>query len=168
MQGNLEVPPEAEALIIVIDGALSAWVSRFFVAQKFAVCRIDAGAANVREAVAQVQKQVQLPAFLLGHARGGSAALLAAEYVADLRGVIAWSALAHVEGEDIIGAASRLKVPLLAIHGATDDAPAAEDTRELVAAAKQSVHMRIDTESPRKLELAAAVTARFVAAYAEN
>jgi pimeloyl-ACP methyl ester carboxylesterase len=41
-----------------------------------------------------------LPSFLLGHSRGGGVALLGAQHVADLEGVITWSAISRVDRYD--------------------------------------------------------------------
>jgi pimeloyl-ACP methyl ester carboxylesterase len=80
---------------------------------------------------------------------------------------------------DIVGAASRLTVPLLAIHGGSDESVPPSETEELAAAASDAVHVVIRSathtmnavhpmgEVPRALDLAAAVTCRFLAAYVE-
>ena len=81
---------------------------------------------------------------------------------------------------DVIAAASQLRVPVLAIAGERDETVPPDESRQLVAAAKEGVHMTIRTgthtfnathpmvDPPRELELAAAVTARFVAAESED
>jgi alpha-beta hydrolase superfamily lysophospholipase len=52
---------------------------------------------DLRRAIAHVQSRFpSLPTFLLGHSRGGGVALLGAHDVADLAGVITWSAISHV------------------------------------------------------------------------
>lgn len=51
---------------------------------------------DLRRAVAYAQQRVpKLPTFLLGHSRGGGIAILGAEEVAGLAGVIAWSPIAR-------------------------------------------------------------------------
>lgn len=56
--------------------------------------------ADLRTAVHHVQKRLHLPTFLLGHSRGGGVALLAAEEIPRLQGVVTWSAISHVERWD--------------------------------------------------------------------
>jgi pimeloyl-ACP methyl ester carboxylesterase len=52
--------------------------------------------ADLRAAVAHGQREFpSLPTFLLGHSRGGGVALLGAEDVPNLRGVVAWSPIAQ-------------------------------------------------------------------------
>lgn len=46
------------------------------------------------------QSQVDLPTFLLGHSRGGGVALLAAQEIANLRAIVTWSAISHVDRWD--------------------------------------------------------------------
>lgn len=79
---------------------------------------------------------------------------------------------------DIVRAASRLDVPLLAIYGGRDETVPGSESVELARAARDTVQMMIKTAShtlnaahplvavPRELELAGAVTSRFLAAYA--
>ena len=139
-----------------------------------------------------------LPLFLLGHSRGGGVALLAAREAEDLAGVITWSAIsradrwdeieasstavladfeANRQRLDILDSASRLAVPLLAIHGASDGSVPAEESRAIVSRTTDASLMIIDGAThtynaihplvhvPRALEFAAAVSAHFVAAY---
>ena len=80
---------------------------------------------------------------------------------------------------DILRAASRLDVPLLAIHGGRDETIPGAESIELAKSAREAVRLMISTAShtlnavhplvsvPRELALAAAVTARFVAAYSD-
>jgi pimeloyl-ACP methyl ester carboxylesterase len=57
--------------------------------------------ADLRSAVALAQREFpSLPTFLLGHSRGGGVALLGAEVVANLHGVVAWSPIARVDRWD--------------------------------------------------------------------
>lgn len=56
--------------------------------------------ADLRTVVHHVQKKLQLPTFLLGHSRGGGVALLAAQEIPRLHGVVTWSAISHVDRWD--------------------------------------------------------------------
>lgn len=57
--------------------------------------------ADLRAAVAHAQQQYpSLPTFLLGHSRGGGVAILGAEEVPGLHGVVAWSPIARVDRWD--------------------------------------------------------------------
>jgi alpha-beta hydrolase superfamily lysophospholipase len=57
--------------------------------------------ADLRSAVALAQREFpHLPTFLLGHSRGGGVAILGAEAVPNLHGVVAWSPIAHVDRWD--------------------------------------------------------------------
>ena len=79
---------------------------------------------------------------------------------------------------DILKAVSRLNVPLLAIHGGRDETVPARESVELAETAREAVRVMIRTAThtlnaahplvkvPRTLELAAAVTSRFISAYA--
>jgi len=57
--------------------------------------------ADLRTVAAYCRSQFpSLPTFLLGHSRGGGVALLGADEVADLCGVITWSAISRVDRWD--------------------------------------------------------------------
>jgi pimeloyl-ACP methyl ester carboxylesterase len=56
--------------------------------------------ADLRKVVRFAQERVDLPTFLLGHSRGGGVALLAAQEIANLRGLVTWSAISHVDRWD--------------------------------------------------------------------
>jgi len=143
---------------------------------------------DLERAVRYCQTHVALPTFLLGYSRGGGVALLGAADVPNLRGVVTWSAISHVDGWDelddverrrfdITGAASRLEVPLLVVHGARDESVPVGESAEIAAAAPDASRMIISNAShtyngihplvhvPRELMLAADVTARFICAY---
>lgn len=52
---------------------------------------------DLRRVVAHAQSQFSnLPTFLLGHSRGGGVALLAAQDIPNLGGLVTWSAISHV------------------------------------------------------------------------
>lgn len=138
-----------------------------------------------------------LPLFLFGHSRGGGVALLAAREIAALAGVITWSAIARAdhwgdvdvsgtavladfeanrERLDILDSASRLQVPLLAIHGANDASVPPDESRQIVSRVRDGSLMMIGGAShtfnsihplihvPPALEFAALVTTHFIAA----
>jgi uncharacterized protein len=140
-----------------------------------------------------------LPLFLLGHSRGGGIALLAARELEDLEGIVTWSSIAHVDRNDqeskafpaaledyrkhtarldILDSAARLDVPLLSVHGGRDQSVSVEESREIVARARDSSLMVIENAShtynaihplvhvPRELEYAATASAHFINAYA--
>ena len=57
--------------------------------------------ADLRKVVAYAQEQAgRLPTFLFGHSRGGGVAILGAQDVPALRGVVAWSPIAHCDRWD--------------------------------------------------------------------
>jgi pimeloyl-ACP methyl ester carboxylesterase len=57
--------------------------------------------ADVRSAVAYAQKECgSLPTFLIGHSRGGGVAILAAQDLPHLEGVVTWSAISAVDRWD--------------------------------------------------------------------
>jgi alpha-beta hydrolase superfamily lysophospholipase len=57
--------------------------------------------ADLRRVVAFAQSRVpKLPTFLLGHSRGGGVALLGAQDVPRLAGVVTWSAISHANRWD--------------------------------------------------------------------
>jgi uncharacterized protein len=227
------------------DWGFFPWLAGSLRAQQFAVCRFNMSRsgigtqaesldrldlfaddtysvqlADLRAVVAYCQKRLPIPAFLLGHSRGGGIAILGASEVANLRGVVTWSAIAradrwdeatkrqwrrdghidvinsrtkqvmrssmrvlddyetHREHLDILGAASRLDVPLLVVHGDRDDSVPVGESLEIASRARDASRLVIGgaghtynaihplVHVPRELELAAAVTARFLTAYA--
>ena len=163
VQFELDVPSEPVALVILVDEApFFPWLAQFFGEQQFATCR--SGGKDVRAAIEYAQREVKLPAFLLGHARGANLAISSASAVHDLRGIIAWSVPTDAAS---LAAASRLSVPLLAIQG-EEEAVSSSDADAVAKAVRNGIQMVIRTDVARGLELAAAVTARFVAAYAES
>lgn len=175
--------------------------------------------ADVRKVTAFAQTQADLPTFLLGHSRGGGVAILAASSIANLCGVVTWSAIARVDSWDeplqaqwrrdgyyevensrtkqmmristrvlddfeahrteldIVAAASRLEVPLLALHGGRDETVPVAAASTLANAAPDASRIIIGTAShtfnaihplvtvPPALRFAAATTTRFIAAY---
>lgn len=57
--------------------------------------------ADLRAVVAHAQAALPgLPTFLFGHSRGGAIALLGAQDVPDLQGVVTWSAISHLHRWD--------------------------------------------------------------------
>ncbi|HEX6099268.1 MAG TPA: alpha/beta fold hydrolase [Thermoanaerobaculia bacterium] len=118
-----------------------------------------------------------LPTFLLGHSRGGGVALLGAEDVPNLHGVVTWAAISRVDRWDaatqrewrkrgvlevenartkqimrmspvmlddydanaarldVLAAVSRLRVPLLVLHGARDESVPVDEGRLIASRA---------------------------------
>ncbi|MGZ5445629.1 MAG: alpha/beta hydrolase family protein [Thermoanaerobaculia bacterium] len=161
-----------------------------------------------------------LPTFLLGHSRGGGVALLGAQDVPDLYGVITWAAISHVdrwdaatqrewrkrgvlevenartkqimrmspvilddyeanpERFDILAATSRLRVPLLVVHGGRDESVPVDEGQLIASRAAEAnlviLHRASHTFNaihplvhvPFELLAAAEVSAHFVSAYA--
>jgi uncharacterized protein len=66
----------------------------------FAGDTYSAQLADLRRVVGYVQEHHHLPTFLLGHSRGGAIALLGAQDVPLLRGVVTWSAIARADRWD--------------------------------------------------------------------
>ena len=78
---------------------------------------------------------------------------------------------------DILAAASRLEVPLLVVHGARDESVPVSESLEIASAARDVTRLVIGSAThtynaihplvtvPRQLDLAAAVTTRFVTAH---
>ena len=163
---------------------------------------------------------MERPTFLVGHSRGGGIALLAAEGVERLSGVVTWNAIAradrwdeatkgqwrrdgyqdvinartkqvmrmstrmlddferHRERLDVLAAAVKLEVPLLAITGASDESVPSSESREIAAYARDASLVVLRDAShtfnaihplvtvPKELSVVAAVTSRFVNVYA--
>ncbi|HEV8659888.1 MAG TPA: hypothetical protein VGS96_14875, partial [Thermoanaerobaculia bacterium] len=84
---------------------------------------------------------------------------------------------AHRDRLNVLEAAARLRVPLLAVHGARDQTVPLDESRQIIARATDSSLLVIEAAShtfnaihplvhiPRELEYAAAVSAHFVGAY---
>jgi|SRR5919201_1386924 dienelactone hydrolase len=168
IRGSLDIPRGARALVILVgQPSFFDWIDEVLCAEGYAVCRSDAQrVADVRAVVRYCQTRIAAPVFLFGYAHGGDIAVLAAESIPNLRGVISWSANSN---SDVVDAASRLNVPLLVIHDAASPiSEAARDAsqviirnaREAFNATEPILHV------PRELMLAADVTARFISAYA--
>ncbi len=66
----------------------------------FAGDTYSAQLADLRRVVEHAHARLQLPTFLLGHSRGGGIALLGAQDVPLLRGVVTWSAIARADRWD--------------------------------------------------------------------
>ena len=189
IRGNLDVPRHARALVILIHGfegfkdwGFFPWLAECLRDDKFAICRFTMSGdttkvqlADLRAVVAHCQKRLPIPTFLLGHSRGGGVAILGASEVANLRGVVTWSAIADA---DILAAASHLDVPLLVVHGKRDATVPVGQSSKIAAQARDASRLLIGGAShtfnaihplvhvPRALELAEAVSARFFTAYA--
>jgi pimeloyl-ACP methyl ester carboxylesterase len=189
IRGNLDVPRHARALVIIIHGfqgfkdwGFFPWLADCLRDEKFAICRFTmsgdtyfAQLSDLRAVVAHCQKRLPIPTFLLGHSRGGGIAILGASEVPNLRGVVTWSAIADA---NILVAASHLDVPLLVVHGDRDANVPAGESLEIASRARDASSLIIGgaghtynaihplVHVPRELELAAAVTARFLTAYA--
>ncbi len=226
------------------DWGFFPWLAEVLCDEGFAVCRFNMSRSGIGEnpdtfdrldlfaddtysgqlsdlhkVVRYCQTRVALPTFLVGHSRGGGTAILGAAEIPNLRGIVTWSAVAHIgrwdettkrqwrkDGHldvlntrtkqimrlstrilddceanrarlDILGAASRLTVPLLLVHGARDETVPVGESAEIAAAAPDVSRLIISTAThtynaihplihvPRELVLAADVTARFVGAY---
>ncbi|HEV7239470.1 MAG TPA: alpha/beta fold hydrolase [Thermoanaerobaculia bacterium] len=160
-----------------------------------------------------------LPTFLLGHSRGGGVALLGAEDVPNLQGVVVWAPIARVDRWDkatrrewrkrgvlevenartkqimrmspvilddyeanakrldVLAAVSRLRVPLLVLHGGRDESVPVDEGRLIAARASESslvvLHRASHTFNaihplvhvPFELLTAAELSAHFVNAY---
>ena len=120
---------------------------------------------DLQRVVRHCDETIALPTFLVGHSRGGGVAILSAAKILNLRGVVTWSSISHVDRWDeptlrqwrkdghmdgtstrmlddierhrfdIIGTASRLQVPLLVVHGARDESVPVSESKEIAAAA---------------------------------
>lgn len=185
-----ETPQKARALVLTVHGHQTSkdwgffpWLAEYLCEAGLVAARFTMGgdsyAAHVDEVVAAAEQAASrfrgLPLFLLGHSLGGAIALLAAEKIDDLAGVVTWSAIGN--HPDVLAAASRMRGPLLAIHGSTDKHVPLEDARMIVERASDASLMVIEGAShtfnsihplvivPRELEHAALVSAHFVRAY---
>jgi len=179
IHGIIDVRRGARALVILVGRSFFfPWIAEVLCEELFAVCRFDSEKLDdVLAAVSHCQTHIALPTFLFGYGPGGDIAIVAAEDVLNLRGVVTWSAAARMNGYDILGAASRLNVPLLIVHGERDESVPVSASAEIAAAAPDASRVVISTAShsynsidplvsvPRELMLAADVTARFISAY---
>ena len=161
-----------------------------------------------------------IPTFLLGHSRGGGVALLGAEDVPRLKGVVVWAPIArvdrwdaatqrewrkrgvlevenartkqimrmspvilddyeaHAKRLDVLAAVSRLRAPLLVLHGGRDESVNVEEGRLIASRAAESslvvLHRASHTFNaihplvhvPFELLTAAELSAHFVNAFA--
>ena len=162
--------------------------------------RYSAQVDELGDIAVRVQRQFRgLPLFFCGHSRGAAVALLAARGVDELAGIVTWSAIARADrwGDidvsgtavladfeanrarlDVLGSASRLEAPLLAIHGGRDAHVPVGDSEAIVARAGDSSLVVIRNAShtfnaihplvhvSRELTMAAALTTHFISAYA--
>lgn len=227
------------------DWGFFPWTAQRLARHRLAVCRFNMSRSGIGEDdetfdrldlfehdtystqlrdLARVVRHAQqhfpgLPTFLLGHSRGGGIALLGAQDVENLCGVVIWSPIsradrwdaatrrtwrergfmevenartkqimrmsprilddfdANAERLDIAAAASRLRVPLLVVHGGRDESVSVDEGRLLAAKAADSSLLVIPRAShtynaihplihvPFELVAAAEVSAHFVTAY---
>jgi pimeloyl-ACP methyl ester carboxylesterase len=186
------------------DWGFFPWLGDYFCDAGFAVVRFtmsnDTYTSQIHDLLDvadHAQSRLRgLALFLLGHSLGGGVALLASREIEDLAGVVTWSAIAradrwdesersatrddyeaHRDRMNILDAAARLRVPLLAVHGGRDETIPADESRQIVARASDSSLLVIAAAShtfnsihplvhvPRELEYAAAVSAHFVGVY---
>jgi pimeloyl-ACP methyl ester carboxylesterase len=108
------------------DWGFFPWLSQRLLRERFAVCRFNMSRcgigenpesfdrldlfegdtysielADLRRAVGLAQREFpSLPTYLVGHSRGGGVALLGAQDVEHLRGVVAWSPISRVDRWD--------------------------------------------------------------------
>lgn len=188
---DFDAPPKARALVVLVHGfeafkdwGFFPWLSEYLCAAGCVSARFTVSgetyAAQVQDvaaAAADASARFRgLPLFLLGHSLGGAISLLAAREIEALEGVITWSAIGN--HPDVLDAVAQLSAPVLAIHGASDKSVPPSDSRLIVERAKDASLLMIEGAShtfnaihplihvPRALELAAVVSAHFVAAYA--
>lgn len=227
------------------DWGFFPWVAQRLTQHRLAVCRFNMSRSGIGDdpesfdrldlfehdtystqlrdlatAVRYAQQQFpDLPTFLLGHSRGGGIALLGAQDVPNLTGVVVWSPIAradrwdeetkrdwrargfldienartkqmmrmsprilddfdaNAERLDIAAAASRLRVPLLVVHGGRDESVPLAEGQLLAAKAPDASMLVVPRAShtynaihplihvPFELVAAAEVSAHFVNAY---
>lgn len=107
------------------DWGFFPWLGEMLCNDKFAVCRFNMSRSGIGEQpdvfdrldlfaedtysgqIADLQKvvrfcqeRVDAPTFLVGHSRGGGIALLAADGIANLSGIVTWSAIARTDRWD--------------------------------------------------------------------
>ena len=66
----------------------------------FAEDTYSAQISDLHKVMRYCQQRVDAPAFLVGHSRGGGVALLAAEGIENLSGIVTWSAISHTDRWD--------------------------------------------------------------------
>lgn len=227
------------------DWGFFPWTAQRLMQHRLAVCRFNMSRSGIGEdpesfdrldlfehdtystqlrdlasAVHHAQRQFpNLPTFVFGHSRGGGIALLGAQDVPNLRGVIAWSPIsradrwddatkrewrkrgvlevenartkqimrmspailedydAHRERLDILAAASKLRVPLLVIHGGRDESVPIDEGRLIASKASDASLVVLGRAShtynaihplihvPFELLTAAELTAHFINAF---
>ena len=107
------------------DWGFFPWLADYLCRERAAVCRFNMSRSGIGEnpetferldlfaddtysvqvddlldVVLWCQARVDLPTFLVGHSRGGGVALLAAERVENLSGLVTWNAIARVDRWD--------------------------------------------------------------------
>ena len=107
------------------DWGFFPWLAEVLCNAGFAVCRFNMSRSGIGETpdsfdrldlfaddtysiqlgdlhrvIDHCQKRVALPLFLVGHSRGGAVAILGAAGAHNVRGVVTWSAVAHVDRWD--------------------------------------------------------------------
>ncbi len=107
------------------DWGFFPWLAEVLCDEGFAVCRFNMSRSGIgenpeafdrldlfaddtysielddlRRVVRHCQMRIALPTFLLGHSRGGGVAILGADDVPNLRGIVTWSAISHVDRTD--------------------------------------------------------------------
>jgi uncharacterized protein len=107
------------------DWSFFPWLAEHLCEHDFAVCRFNMSRSGIGDnpetfdrldlfaddtyseqvadlvsATAYAQSRCDLPTFLLGHSRGGGVALLAADLIPRLEGVVTWSAIARADRWD--------------------------------------------------------------------
>ena len=228
------------------DWGFFPWVAQRFLQHRLAVCRFNMSRSGIGEDpesfdrldlfehdtystqlrdLATVVRYAQecypnLPTFILGHSRGGGVGILGSLEVPNLRGVVAWSPISHVdrwdeatqrqwrargvlevenarthqimrmspailddyeanrERLDILAATERLSVPLLIVHGGSDESVPLAEGRAIAERSQQSslvvIHRASHTFNaihplihvPFELIAASEVSAHFINAYA--
>lgn len=108
-----------------MDWGFFPWLAETLCNDKFAVCRFNMSRsgigddpetfdrldlfaedtysgqiADLQKVVRFCQERVDAPTFLVGHSRGGGVALLAADGIANLSGIVTWSAIARTDRWD--------------------------------------------------------------------
>jgi pimeloyl-ACP methyl ester carboxylesterase len=228
------------------DWGFFPWTTQRLMQHRLAVCRFNMSRSGIGEdpetfdrldlfehdtyttqlrdlatVVRHAQRQFPgLPTFLLGHSRGGGVALLGAQDVPNLHGVVTWAAISRVDRWDaatkrewrrrgvlevenartkqimrmsprilddyeahgsrlnVLAAVSRLRVPLLVLHGGRDESVPVEEGRLIASRAHEpslvvlhrashtfnAIHPLVHV--PFELLTAAELSAHFVNAFA--
>lgn len=172
--------------------------------------------SDLHAVVDHARSRYPLPAHLLGFSRGGGVALLGASDIPDLRTVVTWSAIGHVnrwddatvakwraegfsevlntrtkqimrvstallddydanrERYDVLAAASRLTVPLLVVHGGSDETVPVAEAREIASRVTDTALLIVENAShtynaihplitiPNELSIVTEVTTHFL------